>query len=393
MKKKVWSPLLVIVIVHFVYQLFSLGLENVLSLVFSIITACVVVYFGMKSDEMTSSYVQVKREKEELEHERNMLKEKNKDLDLLFDSFEGSAIYIYDFLDKQVTFSKGMEHLFGYTPNEFIHSFTVKRLVHPSDSKRVQKSENDLLKGETVQVEFRIDHPVFDEKWIRHEAKPIKNSSGAIVKINGQYTDITKQKAFEKELKYMAFFDDLTDLPNRKMLDRHIEKALARSRRHEHNFTLMFVDLDDFKIVNDSLGHDAGDELLQEVVIRLNKCIREEDLIARIGGDEFIILFEETSKQEIEGIAERVIEKVSEPYQSAEEDVAISLSIGVSMYPDDGETKETLIKNADKAMYYAKNNGKCAYKLYTPDLEEVELNEVGIFGKWMNMLQNTKFFK
>ncbi len=223
-------------------------------------------------------------------------------------------------------------------------------------------------------------------KRILHVAKPIKNEEGQVTTIIGNFMDITKQKKLEAELKKMAFFDDLTEVPNRKMLDRHIQKAIARSRRHQYNLTLMFIDLDDFKIVNDTLGHEAGDQLLVEVVERLTECTREEDLISRLGGDEFIIVFEETSKEEIEDIANRIIKSVSLPYDIDGNEANISLSIGISMFPDDGEDKDTLIQNADKAMYFAKNNGKNRYEIYTKDLEEMEVDEGGIFKKWMTKL-------
>ena len=209
---------------------------------------------------------------------------------------------------------------------------------------------------------------------------------GMLEKINGQFEDITRQKELELELQRMAFFDELTDIPNRKMLDRQIQKALVRSKRHQHNFSIMFIDLDDFKKVNDTLGHDAGDQLLIDVVSRINQCIREEDLISRIGGDEFIVMFEETGKDEIEQIAERIIKYVAEPYKINDYSANISLSIGISMYPNDGEDKEKLIKAADKAIYYAKNNGKNNYQIYTEDLNDVEINDKGIFNKWMEVL-------
>lgn len=189
----------------------------------------------------------------------------------------------------------------------------------------------------------------------------------------------------------MAYNDDLTDLPNRKALDRHIEKTFARSKRHGHCFGIMFIDLDGFKNVNDTLGHDAGDQLLIEVASRLQDNLREEDVISRIDGDEFIVIVEESSKNELENIADRIIQSSSQPYSINKAEAKVSVSVGISLYPNDGETKEILLENADRAMYYAKNNGKNRFKFYTPDLMNIDPPKEGFIEKWRNTLHNSLF--
>lgn len=284
------------------------------------------------------------------------------------DSFSGS-IFVWDLVNEEMYFSKGMEQLLGFSEKYFNQTpFIWKNLIHKDDIYTLQKDKRRLLSGKSSQVEFRIHHPEHGEKWIMKTATPIKDENGQVCMINGQMFDITERKKLENKLKHMAYFDDLTDLPNRKLLDRHISKALAHCKRHHHTLSIMFIDLDDFKQVNDTLGHEAGDKLLKEVVARLNQCLREEDLIARIGGDEFIAVLEEASKQQMEHIAERIIQHVSQPYVISNQEVNISLSIGISMFPEDGEDKETLIEHADQAMYFAKRNGKNNYKMYSSDL-------------------------
>ncbi|WP_100334227.1 sensor domain-containing protein [Bacillus alkalisoli] len=331
-----------------------------------------------------------KEEYNKLNKELEKLQYKNQEYEMLFHSLEG-AIFSFDVKTNETYFSKGMEDITGYSANEFIQNPNFwKAIIHSEDLPIVIKNEQQLRAGESTRVEYRILHKVHGAKWIVNISQPVLGEDGSILKINGQLIDISERKQLEEELKQMAFHDDLTDLPNRKALDRHIEKALARSKRHHHNFTLMFIDLDDFKIVNDTLGHDAGDMLLKDVVTRINACIREEDLVARIGGDEFIVVFEETNKDEIEEIAKRILENVSNPYMIHENEAKISLSIGVSMYPDDGQTKQTLIENADKAMYFAKNNGKNNIKLYSPELNEMELKKVGLLERFLKPLQKAK---
>ncbi|WP_096200682.1 sensor domain-containing diguanylate cyclase [Bacillus sp. FJAT-45350] len=340
---------------------------------------------------VVSQDLKVKNDK--LEESQKELEQQNKDYELLINSLDG-AVFSLELQKNQVYFSKGAEQIFGYyLEEEFGHNpYFWKEFVHPDDRVTIEEDEKQLMLGHSTKVEFRIIHPESEEKWLIKKAEPIKNSEGKVTKINGQLIDITKRVLLQNELKQLAYFDDLTDLPNRKLLDRHIEKALARSKRHNHNFTLMFIDLDDFKIVNDTLGHEAGDTLLKEVVSRLNHSIRDEDLISRIGGDEFIVVFEETNNEEIETIAQRILDNVSQPYLINEQEAKISLSIGVSMYPDDGEDKETLIDHADKAMYFAKNNGKNNFKIYTSDLNELEVKKVGLLDKWVDAIQNAKIF-
>ncbi|GAE27440.1 diguanylate cyclase/phosphodiesterase [Halalkalibacter wakoensis JCM 9140] len=342
-------------------------------------------------DRLWQSNHQLNREKKALQQSKLSLERKNEDFQLLFNSLDG-AIFSIDPLKKRGYFSNGTEELLGYSVEELNHNPHIfKELIHVEDLEKYKKAEMQLKLGNLSEVKFRIAHPNGDEKWVEKVATPFRNQNGIIEKIVGQMFDITDQMKLEHALQQLAYNDDLTDLPNRKALDRHIEKALARSKRHEHNFTLMFIDLDDFKKVNDTMGHEAGDVLLKEVVNRLQDCIRDEDLISRIGGDEFIVVFEETNKAIIEEIAERIIERVALPYFIHEQEAKISLSIGVSMYPDDGIDKETLIDHADKAMYYAKNNGKNNYKIYTPDLQEME-SKKGILEKWIDAIQNSKVF-
>ncbi len=371
---------------------YSVGDLNIFSLIILLITIPFVWSQFKRYDALRSKYEELASENEKLVADHDKLYNLIQEYEVLMDSLEG-VIYSLDMEKNNVTFIKGADQTFGYSNETFRKNTNLWReIIHPEDRAKVDKSEKFLQLGKSTRIEFRILHPIEDEKWVLKIATPIQDDDGKIVRINGQIIDITDRKQLENQLKQMAYFDDLTDLPNRKMLDRHIEKALARSKRHNHNFTLMFVDLDDFKLVNDTLGHDAGDLLLQEVVQRINHTIREEDLIARIGGDEFIIVFEETTKEDVEDIAKRIVENVSLPYKLNEQDARISLSIGISMYPDDGEDKGSLIDHADKAMYYAKNNGKNNYKLYSPDLEAIEFKKVGLWGKWMNALQNSKLF-
>ena len=359
------------------------------NLLLNLLLIIISVIFCVNYDRTIERYENLKADNEKLTKEKDQLNIKYRDYEQFFTTFDEAIFFSYNYRSHQYIFSKGVEKLIGFTQTELNNNITiVKQVVHKDDMPILEEIQRELIMGNTVRRELKIVHPEHGEKWVLFKAHPFRKSDGLLEKVNGQFEDITRQKELEIELKRMAYFDELTDIPNRKMLDRQIQKALVRSKRHQHNFSIMFIDLDDFKKVNDTLGHDAGDRLLIDVVSRINNCVREEDLISRIGGDEFIVMFEETGKDEIEQIAKRIIEYVAEPYTLNDQSASISLSIGISMFPEDGEDKDTLIKAADKAMYYAKNNGKNSYQIYTNDLNDVEINDKGIFKKWMEVIQS-----
>lgn len=180
-------------------------------------------------------------------------------------------------------------------------------------------------------------------------------------------TDITAQKQAENELRYLANYDHLTDLPNRALLLERINHAMEHSARFKQSVALFFIDLDRFKKVNDSLGHDQGDILLQEITRRLKKVLRVDDTVARIGGDEFVILLESfRGNSQLSKIAQKVIKEVNEPVILQGNMVTVGASIGIALYPEDAGSSEELLKNADVAMYHAKQIGRNTFQFYTP---------------------------
>ncbi len=181
--------------------------------------------------------------------------------------------------------------------------------------------------------------------------------------------DISQRKTQENELSHMARYDSLTDLPNRVMLHEKIEEAIAAGGGD--GFAVLFCDLDGFKGVNDSLGHDAGDELLQIVARRLSSAVRVQDTVARVGGDEFIVLLDSVNRREdLDRIAGNIIQVIAQPIRVEQSQTGVTGSVGVSVYPQDGATAELLLKNADTAMYFAKHSGKNRFQYYSESLEE-----------------------
>lgn len=172
-----------------------------------------------------------------------------------------------------------------------------------------------------------------------------------------------------QQVEHLAFHDTLTDLPNRAFLSHLITQAVKLGGRHSESFALLFLDLDRFKLINDTLGHDAGDHLLQEAASRLTTSVRESDVVARLGGDEFVILLSKVSRRDqIEPIAQKILSAIREPFMLAGQECHVSVSIGVSLYPFDGLDEQTLMKSADMAMYQAKLLGKNTVQFYTDEL-------------------------
>jgi diguanylate cyclase (GGDEF)-like protein/PAS domain S-box-containing protein len=185
------------------------------------------------------------------------------------------------------------------------------------------------------------------------------------------FTDITAQKVAEEELRYLASYDSLTGLPNRTLLMDRIQHGIEQAKRAKKSLALCFIDLDKFKQVNDSLGHDVGDQLLQEVARRLRITLRETDTIARLGGDEFVVLLESYKNDDnISHVARKMLQSIGEPMQLGSHTVSVSPSIGIAVYPDDATDANSLLKHADVAMYYAKDLGRNNFQFFIAEMNE-----------------------
>lgn len=181
--------------------------------------------------------------------------------------------------------------------------------------------------------------------------------------------DITERKAAEARIQHLAYHDELTDLPNRTLLARTVRDRLATGKRHPRPFALMLVDLDGFKLINDSLGHEVGDQLLREVAARLRDSLRESDIVARLGGDEFVVLVAEPEGDEgAAAVARKILETTAQPFALAGQELHLTASIGVSLHPRDGDDMRTLLRNSDLAMYRAKERGRNTFEYYSEEM-------------------------
>jgi diguanylate cyclase (GGDEF)-like protein/PAS domain S-box-containing protein len=204
--------------------------------------------------------------------------------------------------------------------------------------------------------------------------------------------DITERKRAEEQITRLAYHDALTGLPNRTLFKDRLSQALARARRQDRPLGVLFLDLDHFKFINDTLGHTLGDELLQEVAKRLTTCLRQDDTVARVAGDEFTILLAEISHAEIAGrLAQKIIEAVARPMMVEGHELFVTASLGVALYPNDGEDGEALLKSADAAMYRAKELGRNNYQLCTPGMTSRAMERMSLEGQLRHALARNEF--
>ena len=270
-----------------------------------------------------------------------------------------------------LTWSDETLRIFGLTREAFDgRTDTFWRLVHPEDSGRVRATVDDAIAtGSPYVHEFRIVRPDGTERWVYEQATVVRDRSGQAVRAIGVTQDITERRAAHERIRFLATRDPLTELPNRLLLQDRIEQGMAAASRNDSLLAVLFVDLDHFKTINDSLGHAIGDEMLKQVAQRLMRCVRAEDTLARLGGDEFVVLLQGLhDSQGAAQVARKILAMLSRPCMVEGHQLSTSCSIGISFYPTDGEDAQTLMKNADAAMYHAKERGRGHYQYFSSEL-------------------------
>ncbi|HVS25704.1 MAG TPA: EAL domain-containing protein [Burkholderiales bacterium] len=259
--------------------------------------------------------------------------------------------------------------ILGYLPGALIGKSPFDA-IHPKDVEGTRVAFHSVLEGsrEVLPVEFRFHHADGSWIWLEGVGANLMHHYG-IEGIVLTSRDITPRKNAEKQLNYLANHDALTGLPNRLLMEDRLRQAIAQAHRNGYLAAVMLIDLDQFKMVNESLGHHAGDLLLMEVARRIKQCAREGDTIARLGGDEFtVILHNAGTVEHVSSIAQMILEEFSRPLTIDRQELFTSASIGISIYPADGDEPDALIKHADTAMYSAKKLGRSNHRFFTDDL-------------------------
>ncbi len=230
------------------------------------------------------------------------------------------------------------------------------------------------------------------ETAIEHSAAPIQDRDGRILGAVIVFRDVIVSRERRLQMLHLAEHDALTDLPNRLLLNDRLARAIALARRYGRRLAVLFLDCDRFKHINDTLGHPIGDQVLRSVARRLSTCVRESDTVSRHGGDEFLVLLSEVDQPEDAGlIAEKIVSSIAEPHHIAGHELSITASVGIALYPEDGQDAQSLIMRADTAMYHAKNTGRNRVGFYRADLEAPAIKRSSIESELRNALDAGEF--
>jgi len=271
---------------------------------------------------------------------------------------------------QRLYWSEAIYGMFGFQVGQVVPSYELFcSCVHPEDRERVRAGELRCLEtGENHDEEYRVVWPDGSVHWLRETGNVVKNVHDATIKMMGVVRDITDEKVSTSQLQQLAHFDRLTGLPNRLMLEQRLSRALEQARHDQTRVALVFVDLNGFKAINDQYGHAAGDQVLSATAQRLQGILRASDTVARIGGDEFVVILEGLAPgldlaEEARRIGEQIFSQLSPPVEVDSHRHSIGSSLGVAMFPDHGGRMDQLLHVADQAMYEAKRSGNNQYRL------------------------------
>ncbi|MFZ3579410.1 bifunctional diguanylate cyclase/phosphodiesterase [Virgibacillus sp. DJP39] len=303
-----------------------------------------------------------------------------------------ATIWVNDTIRKRITVSKGIEKIYGITAEEIYDDYDLwLNSIHKDDRNIADIFYSKLLSGKQSSCQFRVIHKDDQVRWVELRGTPIFDEQGNISKLYGITLDVSEQIHNQNKIEYLAYNDNLTSLPNRINFNLSLQNALDRSKHTNQKLAIMFMDLDRFKFVNDTMGHFNGDKLLIQVGKRLVEIVREGDIVARQGGDEFIILLEGIEQPEAAEIARQILQSFNNSFSLNGEHVFISPSIGISSYPKDGQNIDELTKSADTAMYLAKKLGKNKYQFYIHEDQDKIDRKVKIERGLKQALNNKEF--
>ncbi len=306
------------------------------------------------------------------------------------------GIWDWDLHSDTIYFSPRWREILGYSQTEFGNSLSDWfDLIPAEDLPAVKTAFDDHMAGLSphLGLEHRIYHRNGNILWVLTRGMAVKDHDGSVLRMSGSLTDITQRKTLEEQLLYNALHDALTGLPNRTLLADRLERRIERSKRQiEEYFAVLFLDLDRFKLINDTQGHQAGDLLLKTIAKRLSGLLRSSDTVSRIGGDEFVILLENlTRPEEVIPIVERIQSEIQMPVDLDGEAILTSASIGIVLSTDDCRNANDILRDADIAMYRAKARGKACYELFKPDLRDELLRKVEIENMLRQAIRENNF--
>jgi len=264
-----------------------------------------------------------------------------------------------------------LARIYGFTtPAELIETWRdIRAQLYVDPKRREEFMRIAKARGSISGFESQVYRKNGDIIWISENARAVLDDSGQVLYYEGTVEDITERHLYQARIEQQANYDTLTGLANRSLLNDRLEQGILTAASYGARLAVVFIDLDRFKYINDSLGHDVGDRLLQGMAERFKSCIREFDTVARLGGDEFVLLLNgQSGPDSVATMLERVLESVAQPWRHGARDFELTCSVGVALYPDDGNDAAALLKHADSAMYRAKEQGRNNFQFFTDDL-------------------------
>ncbi len=263
----------------------------------------------------------------------------------------------------------GLRMLDAATLSE-LQQTTVEQMILPEFRAAFNALHRSVMEGQSGQLEFQIRGLKGGLRWLETHVAPMDSTPDQERILLGITRDVTERRLAAERIQFLAHYDALTGLPNRAQLQEHTHLALAMARRQGSSLALLMLDLDHFKDINDSLGHSVGDQLLCQLAQRLRSTIREQDIVARLGGDEFIFVLQTIDSDDVALVAQKLMEQIAEPFHIGIHDLKVTASLGVAMYPADGEDMETLLQRADAAMYQVKRAGRHGMRFFTSAMQQ-----------------------
>ena len=321
------------------------------------------------------------------------LRESEEQLRLAMDAAQ-MGIWYWEVDTDRFLHSEGLSVLFGGRAADPISHYRVfQQLLHPEDRELLEATlRHAIRRGVDFQIDYRVVWPDGSTHWLTNRGQIHRGADGRAQRVIGVSMDITDRKLAEQRIAHMAHHDALTGLPNRVLLRDRIQQAIAHAHRDGTQLAVLFLDLDRFKTINDSLGHQLGDRLLQSVASRILVCVREGDTVARVGGDEFVIAIPGLgSAADASAVGSKILEVLASAFHLNGSDLHVSGSIGISLYPSDGADAETLMRNADTAMYHAKDSGRGKLQFFTQHMNVAAQHRLALENALRRALESREF--
>ena len=356
---------------------------------------------AMSYRQLEEVYEELAATEEELEQNFHGLRSKEEELKISEERYrlalEGArdAIWDWDIIRNKSFASERWLEMLGYEAEDLkVNHLTWKELIHPEDKDRAFRAQQDHLSGKTpfYSSEYRLKMKNGQYKWILARGKVLRDEAGKPIRIAGSQTDISERKNFEEKINYIAHYDSLTGLPNRVYFEKSLAQSLLESSRNNLRGAVFFLDLDNFKTVNDTFGHSTGDNLLKDVAEILKSFRSENIIVARFGGDEFVIIVHDVKDDEyVIELASNIVRALNRPWRIKGREFYSTVSMGVEFYPNAECNVQSVLSNADCAMYSVKKDGKDNYRVYSSKMNKALMEQINMENNLRHALNQNEF--